>query len=80
MATITVKNVPDDLYDKLKALAKEHRRSINNEVIMIIESHLEPRERSMEEMLAHARGIRELTTGYKISDEQIDEFKRQGRP
>jgi len=35
--TITVKNIPYDLYEKIKQNAVEHRRSINNEVIAIIE-------------------------------------------
>lgn len=80
MATITVKNVPDDVYEMLKALAKEHRRSINNEVIVLIENHVEKKRLSTEEMLVKAREVRELTAGYEITDEEIDEFKRQERP
>lgn len=37
MQTITVKNIPADLYKKLKQIAKENRRSINSEIIMCIE-------------------------------------------
>jgi antitoxin FitA len=37
MQTITVKNIPPDLYKKLKQIAKENRRSINSEIIMCIE-------------------------------------------
>ena len=37
MATITVKNIPNDLYKKLKETASSHRRSINNEVIYYID-------------------------------------------
>ncbi len=38
--TITLKNIPHDLYELIKQNAAEHRRSINNEVISIIENAL----------------------------------------
>ena len=49
MPTITVKNVPDDIYEDLKNSASIHRRSINSEVIFCIEKavrshHLDPKE------------------------------------
>ena len=37
MATITLKNIPDPTYKTLKQLAAEHHRSINSEVIYLIE-------------------------------------------
>ena len=80
MATITVKNVPDELYDRLKALAKEHRRSINNEVIVLIENHVGKKRMSTEEMLAMAREVRKHTEGATVTDEELDEWINSGRP
>ncbi|MCZ7665912.1 MAG: Arc family DNA-binding protein [Chloroflexi bacterium] len=37
MATVTIKNIPDDLYDELKRRAARNRRSINSEIILLIE-------------------------------------------
>ena len=37
MASITVKNIPDELYARLKAVAESNRRSINGEIIVCIE-------------------------------------------
>jgi len=37
MASITIRNIPDALMEKLKARAKEQRRSVNNEIIKILE-------------------------------------------
>ena len=34
MRTLTLKNVPDDVYDALKALALRNRRSLNQEAIL----------------------------------------------
>ena len=37
MATLTLRNVPDDLVARLKARARRHRRSLNNETIAALE-------------------------------------------
>jgi plasmid stability protein len=37
MATLYVENVPDDLYEGLRARAKSHRRSIAAEVLALLE-------------------------------------------
>ena len=36
MTTITVKNIPDDLYAKLKETAQADRRSINSEIMPVL--------------------------------------------
>ena len=36
--TLTLKNVPDDIYERLKLAAQAHRRSINSEVIVCLET------------------------------------------
>ncbi len=37
MASITVRNIPDDVLKKLKALSSIDRRSLNNEILIILE-------------------------------------------
>jgi plasmid stability protein len=37
MATLHVRNVPDDLYERLKSLAEEHHRSLSSEVIGLLQ-------------------------------------------
>jgi plasmid stability protein len=36
MANITVKNIPDELYDDVRLLAQQDRRSINAEIIELL--------------------------------------------
>jgi len=50
MTALTIKNIPDSLYQVLKSTAKAHRRSINNEVITLLEEKL-----SLQEGLAEGR-------------------------
>ena len=40
MATLTIKNIPDEVYEQLKQRAARHRRSVNSEVIVCLEQVL----------------------------------------
>lgn len=79
MATITIKNIPDDLYDRLKQLAEANRRSINSEVIVCIEKAVSSERPEPEAFLAQARLLRERVRGYVIDDGAFNEAKREGR-
>ena len=37
MANITIRNIPDDVFEKIKRLSSVEKRSINNELLVIIE-------------------------------------------
>ncbi|NPV08088.1 MAG: Arc family DNA-binding protein [Anaerolineae bacterium] len=78
--TITVKNVPGELYERLKQSAEANRRSINSEVIVCIERALRSRQVDTEAVLARARRLRQETSGHPISDNEFAEAKATGRP
>ena len=80
MATLTIKNIPDDLYEELKQRAATNRRSINNEVIMLIERAFRSYRPSPEEFEEKARVLREMTSHYHLTDEELNEWKNKGRP
>jgi plasmid stability protein len=70
-ATITLKNIPDEIYDSLKQAAESHRRSINSEAIACLERVLLPAKASNEERLARARRVRETLKGKKFKAADI---------
>jgi antitoxin FitA len=78
MASLTIKDLPPRLHQKLKANAKVHRRSLNSEVISILETSVEPRRMSVEEILDAARVVRAQVKG-DLTDREINRTKRQGR-
>ena len=80
MTTITVKNIPTDLYADLKRSAEAHRRSINSEIIFCIERAVRSRKVNSDEVVARARILRERTAGYPISDQDLTQAKTDGRP
>jgi plasmid stability protein len=77
--TLTLKNIPDDVYERLKASAETHRRSLNSEAIVCLEAVLLPGRISPVERIARARALRAALpkTGFKPRD--IDVMKREGR-
>ena len=79
MATVTVKNIPDELYARLKSVAEINRRSINSEIIMCIEHAVMSRQIDPKKMLEKARHLRKLTTNHPIGDEEFNQAKIEGR-
>jgi plasmid stability protein len=80
MPTITVKNIPADLYEHLKQSAQANRRSINSEIIVCIEQSVGSYRVDPEAAIARARLLREKTADYGISDEEFTAAKAAGRP
>jgi antitoxin FitA len=78
--TLTLKNVPDSLYARLKTAALAHRRSLNSEAIVSLESVLMPRKLDSGEHVARARALRATLASAPFDTPDIDSFKREGRP
>lgn len=78
--TLTLKNIPDEVYERLKAAAEAHRRSLNSEAIVCLESVLIPGRIAVAERLARARTLRAALTKVRFRAEDIDVLKREGRP
>jgi plasmid stability protein len=78
MPSITVKNIPDRLYKKLKKRALENRRSINNEIINSLEVSLGPQKVDVGQLLADAAGMRK-NLEFAVSEKEITYAKNRGR-
>ena len=77
--SLTLKNIPDEIYERLKVLAGKHRRSLNSEVICCLEAVLLPDRLGADEHLRRAHELREAFSGRKASAGAIDAAKRAGR-
>ena len=81
MRAITVKNIPDNLYQRLKQSATENRRSINSEILVCIERMVQSRKsEDIQDILARARKLRQKTRGHVLTDRKFSEMKTAGRP
>lgn len=79
MASITVKNIPDDLLERLRRAAARDNRSINRQIIEYLERQLRPRKLDVDATLARARELRGRVLT-QVSMEEIDAARRDGRP
>lgn len=78
--TLTLKNIPDVVYERLKTSAEAHRRSMNSEAIVCLEAVLLPTRVAPTERLARARALRDSLPKGKFLARDIDSLKREGRP
>ena len=80
MTNLTVKNIPPLIYERLKMQAENNRRSINSEIIIILEQALQMRNPSeKEKILEGVRKVREMTAHYVATEEEITRWKNEGR-
>ena len=75
----TLKNIPDEIYEKIKVRAERNHRSINGEIIAILGETVMARRRSAAEILARARELRSHTRGF-LTDDFLNKVKREGLP
>ena len=80
MPTITIKNVPDDLYEKLKKRAEEHGRSMNNEVIFCLKRTLQGARIDPETFLARVEALQQQIALPPLTDELLRAAREEGRP
>ena len=78
--SLTLKNIPDEIYSRLKLAALMHRRSMNSEVIVCLESVLLPTKITPSERLNRAQRLRAALPQVKFKASDINAFKSQGRP
>jgi plasmid stability protein len=81
MASITIKNIPDDIHQRLVAKAKNNGRSLNQEVILSLRQAACEAPRNVEEQLLEVREHhRQLqTAGVWITPEEVQAAKIAGR-
>jgi antitoxin FitA len=79
MATLTIKNVPEPLDERLKKQAALHRRSLNHEVIVCLETVAQATPLDAESLLARARAARRRPSRFRLTDWNLTRLKTAGR-
>jgi len=80
MATLTVKNIPQPVVDRLKHQAALHRRSLNLEVIACLEALVQATPVDPEALLARIRQARVRPRGVRLTNRLLTQVKTAGRP
>lgn len=80
MPTITLKNIPAELYERVKQSAVHNHRSLNSEIIVCLEQAFYPQPIDVLATLERARKLREMSSDYVIDDDEFNRLKSEGRP
>lgn len=81
MATITIKNLPDEVHERLKQCAAEHRRSVNSEAIVQLERSLKTApKRDPRAIIERIRRLNREVPLPDLTDGLLERAKREGRP
>lgn len=82
LPTLTIRNVPDALHQRLKARAKAHRRSLNAEALMMLDEALPTPgpapPATQDDALALIDALR-ARTPYRAAPGEIEQIIREGR-
>lgn len=79
MPTLTIKGLPDPIYERLKAQAEAHRRSLNSEIIVCLERAVSATRFDPGAWLAEAQAFRDSLTIEPMTDQELREARRAGR-
>lgn len=79
MPGITLKNIPDDLYQRLVDSARNHHRSLTKEIVFALERYVQQPTQDKTELLDRIRAVRDRypTT---ITEADVESWKEAGRP
>ena len=80
MATLTIKNLPDELHHRLKQRAMAHHRSVNGEVIACLERAVNGGPADPEAFPRSVRENRERLSRIWATDKDLKKARNWGRP
>lgn len=79
MPTLTIKGMPDALYQQLKQRAAEHRRSLNSEILFCLEQTLATPAIDATSTLARVDALRERLNVPPVTEGWLRSAKVWGR-
>ena len=80
MPSLTIKNVPTKLYQRLKTSARNHRRSINSEVIFYLERAFTSRRVDPDSFIKRIETLQQQISAPALTEQILREAKKKGRP
>jgi plasmid stability protein len=79
MPSITIKNIPDFAYETLKQIAATNHRSVNSEIVHLIERATTSKTFNPELHIASARKVRSKTKKFLLTENIVNTAKNEGR-
>jgi plasmid stability protein len=80
MATLTLKNLPDDVLEGLRRQAERQKRSVNRQAIVVLEAAVQAATPvDAEARLAQIQRVRITPRGRSLTAAYVTRVKREGR-
>ena len=79
MVTLTITNIPEHLYEQIKLRAKRNHRSIDDEILSILEQATPLPSIDVQATLEKARKVRELTANHSVTADELERMINEGR-
>jgi plasmid stability protein len=79
MVAITIKNIPVQIYEQIKARATRNHRSIKGEILSILEQAASLPPIDVQATLERACKVHELTANYTVTADEIEKMINEGR-
>lgn len=79
MPTLTIKGLPNPIYERLKAQAAAHRRSLNGEIIVCLERAVGANRPDPAAWLAEARVFRDGLRMKPMTERELRKARKVGR-
>jgi plasmid stability protein len=79
MASITIKDVPPEVHERLRQRARTNRRSLQQEILACLEEAVLPTRPDAGEIIEEAR-VLGRRFGIRVDHRTTDRYKREGRP
>jgi plasmid stability protein len=80
VASLTIKGVPESLLQVLRRRAEQHRRSLNSEVLQLLESSAAAHRLDPDAVLARLHRLQERVPLPPITDTALEQAIEEGRP
>ena len=80
MESITIENVPDELYERIQQAALSNRRTMNKQIILCLERNFGMHTDDVQMILERTQQLRAKTAHYYLTDEALLRAKNEGRP
>jgi len=79
LATITLKNIPEQLHEKIKQRAVQHHRSLNSEIIACLERAVGSSQVDVNALIDKARTLRSKLS-FRTTNKNLSLLENKGRP
>ena len=80
MPAITIKNIPNELYEQIRKSASLNYRSINGEILYRLHLSLGHKPIDSEQLLQRIAKLQKKINLPKLTDELLTKAKTEGRP